>query len=318
MNLGIVGTGNIVKECLNAISEINEIICTSIICREQSIQQANLLATKYNITSVYTDYDEFLNSPDIDFVYIGIINNLHYEYTKKALLKGKHVICEKPFTTSYNELLELAEIAKQNNLFLFEAVTFIHSDNFKFIESNISKIGPIKLIQCNYSQYSSRYDKYLENIVLPAFDPKFAGGALYDINIYNLHFIVYLFGMPRKMFYHKNVGFNSIDTSGIAVLEYNKFYASAIGAKDSNSPGFAIIQGELGYIKVNGPVNVCPEVEIVTKNNIEKFSINNFSSRMCDELYNFNQMFKQSNLEECYRLLNHSLNVMKVVDVLKV
>ncbi|OON90659.1 MAG: hypothetical protein ATN32_03495 [Candidatus Epulonipiscium fishelsonii] len=316
MNLGIVGTGNIVNECLKAITEIKEIKCTSIVCREQSIQNANLLAKEYDIANVYTSYNEFLNNPDIDFVYIGIINNLHHEYTKQALLKGKHVICEKPFTASYNELVELAEIAKKNNLFLFEAVTFLHSDNFKFLENNIDKIGPIKIIQCNYSQYSSRYDKYLENIVLPVFDPELAGGALYDINIYNLHFIIYLFGMPKKMFYYKNAGFNKVDTSGIAVLEYKPFYASIVGAKDSHSTNFAMIQGEQGYIKVNGAVNVCAEIELSIKNNIEKFSANRFKSRMGEEFYSFNKMFEESNLTECYRFLDHSLNVMKAIDVL--
>ena len=66
--------------------------------------------------------------------------------------------------------------------------------NYQNIQTVLSRIGEIKLIQCNYSQYSSRYDAYLRQEVLPAFDPEQYGGALYDINVYNVHFVQGVFG----------------------------------------------------------------------------------------------------------------------------
>ena len=72
------------------------------------------------------------------------------------------------------------------------------------------------MVQCNYSRISSRYRQYEQGIVLPAFDPACSGGCLYDINLYNLHFVTGLFGRPEEVDYYANLGFNGVDTSGTA------------------------------------------------------------------------------------------------------
>ena len=64
-----------------------------------------------------TDYRTFLEREDMDTVYIGIVNQMHYEYAKKALEAGKHVICEKPFTVTAGEAKELADLADEKELF---------------------------------------------------------------------------------------------------------------------------------------------------------------------------------------------------------
>jgi len=76
--------------------------------------------------------DKAVKDENIDTVYLGIINSMHYEYCKKALESGKNVICEKPFTSNIRELKELIDLAKSKNLFLFEAITMIYSPNFNY------------------------------------------------------------------------------------------------------------------------------------------------------------------------------------------
>ena len=65
----------------------------------------------------------FWSNPDVDTVYVALPNHLHYDYAKKTLLAGKHVICEKPFTLTLAEFEDLAKIAEQNNRILLEAIT---------------------------------------------------------------------------------------------------------------------------------------------------------------------------------------------------
>ena len=76
-----------------------------------------------------------------------------------------------------------------------------------------------------------------------------------DINIYNLCFTIALFGPPRTVQFTRNLGYNGVDTSGTVTLQYPTFVASLTGAKDCDGPSHGIIQGEKGYIQVDGPVS---------------------------------------------------------------
>jgi scyllo-inositol 2-dehydrogenase (NADP+) len=314
MKLGIVGSGNIVKEALNALISVPEITLEAIVVRQKSKDVAQALQNQYGIKKVYTDYPTFLNDSAIDVLYIGIPNSMHYEYSKQALLAGKHVICEKPFTSNHKELKELSDIARQNQRFLFEAITMIHSHNFAYIKEQIEEIGDIKLVQCNYSQFSSRYPKYQQGEVLPAFDPTYSGGALFDINVYNIHFVCRLFGKPNSLAYHANIGFNGIDTSGTLVMDYTDFTAVCSGAKDSQSPCHATVQGTKGYVKIVGPTNEAKAVEFKLLQT-EPITSNKgkYTNRMVDEFKVFESLYRNNNYAACYELLDHSLIVVDVL-----
>ena len=250
MKLGIIGSGKIVHEALFAMEPVDNIEKTAIFARPHSLDKAEELAKKYQIGQIYTDYEELLRKSDVDCVYIGLVNSAHFSYAKQALLAGKHVILEKPFTSTLAEAKELAEIATKKGLYLMEAIVPMHNEVYEKMKEVLPNLGPIKMVQCNYSQYSSRYNNYLNGKVEPAFDPELSGGALYDINLYNIYFSVGLFGKPQQAFYFPNRGFNGIDTSGIAILQYPEFTATCTGAKDSDSPGFVMVQGEKGWIKM--------------------------------------------------------------------
>jgi predicted dehydrogenase len=115
---------------------------------------------------------------NIDFVYIASPNNLHFDYAKKALEYGKNVICEKPFTTTVKESKELIRLAKDRGLFLFEAITLMYSPNYNLIKQHLFKVGNIKLVMCQYCQYSGRYDVLLEEKIPNVFNPEFAGSIV--------------------------------------------------------------------------------------------------------------------------------------------
>lgn len=238
MKLGILGTGMIVNDLLTTIDKLNfesvEILGTPR-SREKTIE----LYEKYNMKAYYFDYDEMLKS-DIDTVYVALPNHLHFEFAKKALLNNKNVIIEKPITSNSSELKELIKIAEEKNLIIIEAVNIHYLPAFKEIKKNISKVGNPKIVSLNYSQYSSRYDAFKNGTILPAFDYKKSGGALMDINVYNINFIVSLFGKPKSINYSANIE-KQIDTSGILTMDYGNFKAVAIGAKDCKAPTVSII-----------------------------------------------------------------------------
>lgn len=317
MKLAILGTGFIVREgALPALQSVPEIEVTAIFARPRSQAVAESLAVQYKIPQVYTDYDELLADKSIDFVYIGLTNSVHYEFGKKALLAGKHVIMEKPFASTVAEVKELCELALQYKLYMFEAVTLLYMPNYQAIKEQLPKLGRITAVQANYSQYSSRYDKYLAGDVQPAFDPELSGGALYDINIYNLNFIIGLFGAPAAVTYTPNIGFNGIDTSGVLQLKYPDFTAFALGAKDSESPCFITVQGEKGWLRVEGAPNELKafSVSLHGSHQTTRYELNRYAQRMIHEFKEFARIYQQGDYSSMANGLDTSLIVMAAAE----
>lgn len=247
MKLAILGAGMIVKDFLSMIHDIPEIELTAIMGTPNDLERMQEFQKENQIGKIYTDIAECLKDPEVDTVYVALPNFLHYKFAKLALEAGKNVICEKPFTLNTFQLEELSNLAQTKKLILVEAITNQYLNNYRSLKSDLSKLGSLKVIECNYSQYSHRYDAFLAGTILPAFDPKKGGGALMDLNIYNIHFIVGLLGAPKTVHYYANVS-RGIDTSGVLVLEYPEVKVVCIAAKDCSAEVTSTIQGNLGSI----------------------------------------------------------------------
>ena len=316
INIAVLGTGKIIPEAIEAIQASKNFNVAVIWARPHSHDKAQSLAEKFHVDRISTDLNEILHDAAIDFAYIGLVNSVHFEYAKKFLDAGKNVIVEKPFTVNFSQAKELADIAISKKLYLFEAITNLHTPNFYAVQNALKKIGNVKLIQANFSQYSSRYDDYKAGNVAPAFNPQMYGGALRDLNVYNINPIVKLFGLPKKINYTANFGFNGVDTSGILILEYENFIASCIAAKDSASPSFILIQGENGYIKVDGTPNIFGSVEINLRGeDVKIFNENKFENRMVHEFIEFGNIFEEKNYSAVEEYLKTSLDVIKILDM---
>ncbi len=314
MKLSIIGTGFIVPIALEALAQIKEIEVTSIYAREHSKDKGEDIAKRFHIPKVYIDYEQLLREDDCDFVYIANLNPVHYEFAKLAFKYNKNVIMEKPICVNADQLKDLARISKENRLYLMEAITPLHLPNYFYIKENINKVGNIKTVQCNYSQFSSRYNRYKQGIVLPQLDPQFYGGALYDINIYNVSVIIGLFGKPKNVTYYVNQGFNGIDLSGTIILQYDDFNAFLTGAKDSESPGHITIQGDEGYFKVNSTANEFRDFDYFNNQTVKHYNFNEYEHRMVHEFVDFEHIYNTNNYEQMSNNLETSIQVMEVVD----
>jgi predicted dehydrogenase len=311
MKLGIIGAGMIVRDFLTITSNLKNFELTAILGRKNNETAINELKNEYGIKKIFYDYDELLNS-EVDTIYVALPNNLHFEFAKRALEVNKNVIIEKPMTSTYKQAVVLSELAKKRNLFIFEAITNQYFPNYKKIKELLPTLGNIKIVQMNYSQYSSRYDKFVNGEILPAFNPEFSGGALMDLNIYNIHYVVGLFGKPENIEYYPNIE-KGIDTSGILILDYMKFKCVCIGAKDCKAPIANNIQGDKGCIYQDTPANVCKKFELLMNDgSISEINENNYEHRMVNEFIEFINIINNNDLESCYRMLEHSLIVSEV------
>ena len=311
MKLGIIGSGMIVKDFLSFAHELPEIKLEDITAR--NIENLKELQSKYNIKNIYTDIDLCLENKEVDTIYVAVPNNLHYSVAKKALEAGKNVICEKPFTLKYNEAVELFEIAEAKGLILIEAITNQYQKNYLDIKDNLNKIGEIRLVECNFSQLSSRYEAFKNGVIAPVFDKSKGGGVLGDLNIYNIHFVVGLFGKPNKVHYSSNI-VNDVDTSGILLLEYDIFKVVCMAAKDTFNNSYVNIQGDQGIIKVIGPTNEVPNYSIQTKDNFINENNNIHSHRMFAEFKKFVEVIDNKDFEFMNDQKEHTLNVMNIYE----
>ena len=314
MKLGIIGSGMIVKDFLSFAHELTEIKLEAITAR--NIENLKELQSKYNIKNIYTDIDLCLKNKEIDTIYVAVPNNLHYSVSKKALEAGKNVICEKPFTLKYDEAVELFEIAEAKGLILIEAITNQYQKNYLDIKENLDNIGEIRLVECNFSQLSSRYEAFKNGILAPVFDKSKGGGVLGDLNIYNIHFVVGLFGKPNKVHYSPNI-VNDVDTSGILLLEYSSFKVVCIAAKDTFNNSYVNIQGDQGIIKVIGPTNEVPNYSIQTKDNLINENKNIHSHRMFAEFKKFVEVINNKDFKFMNNQKEHTLNVMYIYEEAK-
>ena len=313
MKLALIGSGLIVHQLLEAIDQDFPFELEVIWGRQHSKEKLENLAETYGIRRVSYDYDEILQS-DIDVVYIALLNPFHYAYTKKALEAGKHVILEKPFAMNLKETDELIALAKEKRRILLEAINNQYLPNFYKVKELLPRVGDVKLVSFNYSQYSTRYDRFKRGEILPVFDPEYGGGALMDLNVYNIHLAVGLFGKPKHVHYFPNME-QRVDTSGVLVMHYAGFQCVCIAAKDCGAPMTNMIQGDLGSIAIPAAPNTMEVVEF--RNNggqIEHYQENVFDHRLMHEFYAFAEILEREDYGRCYEKLEQSRIVSEILD----
>ena len=314
MRIAVIGAGTIVPVFLEAAERMPEIEIYAIFGRIQSIEKLQKFQVTYGIPLIYHDYDSLLQDEKVDAVYIALNNHLHYAFAKDAIEAGKHVIMEKPFTSTYEQAKELSELAKKKQVILFEAISNIYTPNFLKTKELLKELGDVKIVQMNFSQYSKRYDSFKQGMILPVFDRAMHGGALVDINVYNIHFIMALFGKPSGVYYSANME-KGIDTSGILILEYPTFRCVAIGAKDCKAPLCVNIQGDRGYIHSTELPNEYNHFTFaINDGKTEYFDFNENEPRLLHELRVFAKLVQEKDYENAGNYMEHTLNVMKVMD----
>lgn len=216
MKWGILATGKITNKFAQTVLGMGgEDTLNAVGSRR--IGAAREFAEKYGIEHAYGSYEELCVSPYIDAVYIATPNNMHYENAKMCLNAGKHVLCEKPFTTSAAQAEELYSLAEQKGLFIMEAfwTRFLPLllEMRKLIAGGV--IGEVKHVRCDYGFMTDESRKGRK------FDSGLGGGALLDIGIYNLGF-VHMVMDAAPVHFSSQVNINEFGTDDFSaiLLEY--------------------------------------------------------------------------------------------------
>ncbi|MDD3428902.1 MAG: Gfo/Idh/MocA family oxidoreductase [Oscillospiraceae bacterium] len=245
LNWGIFSTGAIAKNFAKTADAMGISIYG---IASRTLQSANAFAAQFNIAHAYGSYEEMVQDPAIDVIYIATPHNLHYENMVLCLTHGKHVFCEKPITVTRAEAEKAYALAAEKGLFLMEAywtrLIPLNEKLLQLLSQNV--IGTVQLAQANYG-YISQGPRGVRKM-----DPALAGGALLDIGIYTIGYLAMLFGYAPKQITGSvtrcNVGTDALST---VVMEYeNGIKAVALTAIGTHIPVEAVIYGSEGRIVI--------------------------------------------------------------------
>lgn len=189
INWGFIGAGVVASKALApAVRSASNANLYAVASRDIS------KATNLSPERVYDNYDELINDPKVDAIYISLPNNFHAPIASRALASGKAVLCEKPLTMNYQESLELVEAAALSKSLLVEAIWYRwHPRLIKACQQIAAGvIGEIREINAAFTYVNSNKGNY-------RFDPALGGGALLDLGPYPLHLIPSLFGSEARV-----------------------------------------------------------------------------------------------------------------------
>lgn len=257
IRFGLIGTSEITENFLKGAAKVKDFELVGVYSRD--LDKAKAFGEKNGARLVFDSLEKMASCEEIDAIYIASPNFMHASQAITCLEKGKHVLCEKAFASNSKEVKKMIEAASKNNVVLMEAMRTTVNPNFKALMDNIHKIGKIRRYFASYCQYSSRYDKYKDGIVLNAFKKELSNGALMDIGIYCIYPMVVLFGKPENIKADAIMLESGIDGQGSILFNYKDMNGVVQYSKIANSYVPSEIQGEEGSIiidKINRPTNI--------------------------------------------------------------
>ena len=244
IRFGVIGTNFITDWIIAGAKQDERFELVAVCSRTQ--ERANEFAAKYDIPYTFTSLEEMAASPLIDAVYIATPNYLHASQSILCMKHGKHVLCEKPMASNAYEVKQMIAASRQYGVTLMEAMKPTLTPNFRVLREALPKAGVIRRYFASYCQYSSRYDKFKEGIVLNAFKPELSNGAMMDIGVYTGYPMVVLFGRPNKISASGVVLSTGTDGQGAVNFEYEGMNATVLYSKIANSSLPTEIEGEDG------------------------------------------------------------------------
>lgn len=292
MRIGIIGTGRIAARF--ADTALTGIESTYISCvynpREES---AVRFIQQHNIQACTADWDEFVDN--IDAAYVASPHETHYEYSRKLLLSGKHVLCEKPAALKKEQVRELIAIAQNNQLVYMEALKTAYCPGYKALIkiAESGRIGRIVEVEAAFSR--------LTPLNTREYKDDDCNGSFLEFGSYTLLPVLTLLGCEYDDVTFRTVrAQNGVDAYTKAFIEYKDEYIdktaivkTGLGAK---TEGQLVVTGTNGYILAKSPWWLTKEFEVRYENpgKIERYRFGYEGTGLCYEVREFVHRIKNN------------------------
>ncbi len=213
---GILGCGKIAHKFAHdlLLNDNAELVA----CASRDSEKSRAFAEKYGAKLSFDSYENLANCPEVDVIYVATPNSYHKEHSILCLQNKKAVLCEKPLSTSQSDVKEMIHVARENNVFLMEAMWTSFLPNILTIENTIQSgtIGEVIHVSADFA-FKTDY-----NPKSRLFDATLGGGSLLDIGIYPLFMSVLFLGKPKKIQASLRNSASGVDASCSVLLSYEE------------------------------------------------------------------------------------------------
>lgn len=244
LSMGVVGTGRIAPRFLAEMKYVSGVYAKGVY--NPHAESAERFAAQYEVEGFSGSYEDFLDQ--IDAIYVASPHETHYDYTKRALLKGKHVLCEKPLAFSRAEAEELFSLANEHHAVLMEGIKTAYCPGFAQMIHVVKsgKIGEVRDVEACFSRLTKTGVRELV-------DSDY-GGAFLEFGSYTILPIIKLLGRSyRDVQIDSILADNGIDAYTKVSLRYDNSLALSKTGVAVKSEGQLLIAGTKGYILAESP-----------------------------------------------------------------
>ena len=245
LNWAVLGTGVIANEMAQALVKMNKRLYA---VANRTHQKALDFAERYGVQKVYDQIDEVFEDEAVDIIYITSPHNTHYEFMKKALEHGKHILVEKSITLNSRELDEMIALAAEKKLVLAEAMTIWHMPIYKKLWEIVQsgQLGKVQIITMNFGSFKEY------NMSNRFFSMNLAGGAMLDIGGYALSIVrSFMEEKPEDIVSQWKASPTGSDEQATILLKNKQEQMATVAlSMHSKQPKRAMISCEKGYIEI--------------------------------------------------------------------
>lgn len=309
INWGIIGLGNIAHKFATDLLTVEGSKLYAVASRSQ--EKANNFALKYNATKAFNNYEALSKDKNIDAVYIATPHALHLKNTLICLNQGIAVLCEKPFAMNKDEVSQMIDTAKKNNVLLMEALWTCFLPHYQYVLNAIKNqtYGNVLKLEADFGFYKAfSNDSRLFNKAL-------GGGSLLDIGIYPIFASLSTLGKPNHINANATFFDNGADASCEMIFKYandTTAYLKSTLLKDT--PIEAVFYCEKGIIRINRGFYAPTTVTTIAHGKEETHNFNYKTIGYNYEIEHFNNLIRLGKTESDVMSFEFSQNIISTLD----
>jgi predicted dehydrogenase len=310
---GILGPGSIANSLAKGVAALPDAEVIAVGSRDQA--KANVFADKYGIPNRYGSYQELVDDPEVDVVYVATPHPFHAEHTLLALNARKAVLCEKPFTINERELEHVVRVAREKKLFLMEAMWTRFFPVMVKVRELIKggAIGDVRMVQADFGFRTSVNEEGR------LFNRALGGGALLDVGVYTVSFAQMILGTPDRMTGLATIGETEVDEQSAFILGFPSGALAVLStAIRTNTPHIATVIGTDGTITV--PTNWWKPNRLVLARSGQPEETIDLPANEAGFVYEAEEVgrcLRAGKLESEAMPLDDSLSIMRTMDTLR-
>jgi len=231
LKMGIMGTANVSRSFIEVLKGSSTIKITAVASR--NLEKAKSFAEEFGIEKAYPSYQELLDDPQLDAVYIPLPNSMHAEWVIKAAKAKKHILCEKPMALTVEDVKEMYEQAIINNVLLMEGFPYKFQPQTILMLKKIQE-GDIGEISQIYADFGFTVDDAENNIRLK---PELGGGVMWDAGAYPVSIIRAITGKkPSEVIAFGKFNDQDLDTAVSAMFRFENGITAQLNCNFNAAP----------------------------------------------------------------------------------